>query len=207
VCTECNAGQFQDSVGGSECTMCTEGQHQSTAGSSSCSACPEGKYNTNQGQSACRICEAGRYQTVSSGSSCLLCSGGLFSTTTGRSTTCTTAAHDDADECTAGYFSLDGATSCSVCAAGRFQAGARQTNCNDCAAGEWALRVVSKVHILEPYNAWLALTCCLRLSPLVLVLHQAATSPIPSKQAALIAPQASFLTQRAAPQYASTTAR
>ena len=126
-CTPCPAGTFQPATGAisnASCAPCAPGTYQPILGAGSvalCTACPPGTYQTGEGVTtltACIPCGRGVFASgsgLSSPSGCLPCPAGTF--------------HDP------GNASSQGASTCTKCVPGSFQAALGQTHCVLCPPG------------------------------------------------------------------------
>ncbi|KAF4144703.1 putative ephrin-receptor like [Phytophthora infestans] len=132
VCIACPAGSYLES-GSRKCLLCPPGTF-SSAGSSECTTCPPGTFSTEIGKdsdSPCTSCPSGTFsQAIGAVSSaaCNSCIAGTFAVSPG-SMSCSS--------CAAGTFSSANASTCSVCARGKWS-GVGAGGCTDCAAGTYA---------------------------------------------------------------------
>jgi hypothetical protein len=153
ACSDCSAGRYSSSAAQGECKACTPGRYANTSGAAECegTACAAGKYGRSGVASraeieagGCISCAAGRHQPASGASSCLACDAGRYARAVGvskceRGEPCaagrfgvTSALSGNAScaDCDPGFFSAEGAATCSACGAGKYASG-RSTN-NSC---------------------------------------------------------------------------
>ncbi|KAF1791814.1 Kelch-type beta propeller [Phytophthora cactorum] len=132
VCIACPAGSYLES-GSRKCLMCPPGTF-SSAGSSECVKCPAGTFSTEVGKDSsapCTSCPSGTFsQAIGAVSSaaCSSCIAGTYAASPG-SISCS--------NCAAGTFSSANASTCTVCARGKWS-GVGAGTCSDCAAGTYA---------------------------------------------------------------------
>ena len=140
--TDCPGGTYSSSSGASSCTKCSAGKY-SSAGSSKCTACPEGTFSSD-GASYCTDCPAGSYSSGTGNTSCTVCPAGKYCTGKANQTNCSAGKYRNVPggtssaactNCSAGYTSSAGATSCTQCSAGTYNDSAGSDSCKTCPAG------------------------------------------------------------------------
>ena len=123
-CNNCPAGKYIDYVGGylvDSCIDCPAGRYSSTSGLISpeqCVECQVGKYSETRGattQDTCINCDAGQYN-YNNGSSSI----------------------NECKPCSTGSMSLQGASTCILCPAGKYSELMGSTECKFCSAGKIA---------------------------------------------------------------------
>ena len=90
---------------------------------------------------SCSTCIAGRYQSSSSHAetSCSICSPGHFTSSSSSDTDLSWGRTNGAthcNKCPAGYYTLQGDSSCTSCPAGKYQAITGSTSCLSCSSGQ-----------------------------------------------------------------------
>ena len=128
-CSGCPAGKYIDFVGGYQvdsCIDCPEGKYSSMTSLTSpedCKKCPTGKYSETRGattQDTCLNCDAGQYN-YNNGS----------------------ASINECKPCSTGSMSLEGASSCILCPAGKYSELMGSSKCKACSSGKIARDVAS----------------------------------------------------------------
>ena len=77
VCTDCDAGKYNDKEGSTAedaCTDCDQGKYNDQPGSTNCTNCSAGKSTANPGSTTCLPCPAGRKLTTITPLNCSVCS-------------------------------------------------------------------------------------------------------------------------------------
>lgn len=97
------------------CIPCNAGTFQDKANSVECTSCPLGTFTEYNKSTTCTTCPAGHYSITSKASSRVVC---LI--------------------CEAGYYSINGSSSCSSCPAGTFSEQVGISACISCRAGHYA---------------------------------------------------------------------
>ena len=164
-CLSCDAGKYQDIVGGFSCLTCLKGKYSEVM-SRKCSDCPAGKASSVLGASSCSDCELGKFQGLPSKLTCTSCALGTYADHTAAVTCvpCSGGQKGNADlqrcdrcpdgkfsnqgsaTCTEchekdGYVSLageSGATQCTYCGPG-YRSDKETNSCELCAAGKYSI--------------------------------------------------------------------
>ena len=164
ACTMCTKGKIANATEGAvECVDCSAGFY-ALSGQTACDACPSGSVAGDSGAKSCAACEGGkRANATSAAVECLDCVAGFYS---GASVTackncpagyvagsegaksctiCDAGKHANADqngtacvECSTGYFSASGETTCTICPAGYVAGHEGATGCASCERGKRA---------------------------------------------------------------------
>ncbi len=151
VCTRCASGYGLTSDG--KCRLCQKGYYSD--GTFDCKPCPVDKYQNQTGKSSCINCPANQgsdgaaaactvcstkisnCSECSNLSQCTKCKAGYY-LSAGACYTCPQGYKCDGSAtktiCSAGTFSLAGASSCTTCSAGYYQNLAGQTSCKTCSS-------------------------------------------------------------------------
>ncbi len=145
VCSQCNAGTFQNDVGQSSCALCTPGLFSEALGSDVCEACPKGKFASTTQSPSCTLCPEGKFASGPASAECTLCPAGRFANATGFDVCAACPAGRMQPEagktvcqlCPKGTAQKEGAqTFCGVCEAGKFTNVTEQTTCQECPVGK-----------------------------------------------------------------------
>jgi hypothetical protein len=155
-CSACEAGQYKEAIGSVACTDCVAGKFLGTTGGSmdsTCTDCGAGTYSTTQGASeasTCDLCPANSSSpqastlitdctcnagaTAFDGATCMLCEPGKYKASSG-SATCTDCPVNSISFSTncqyISGFMADGGT-CSACSAGKFKSTTGTGTCTTC---------------------------------------------------------------------------
>jgi hypothetical protein len=119
-CKQCDSGTYAAIANSTACIGCDAGKYSLRVGGlgpSSCTPCDEGSYTGARGQQACSPCDSGSYNDAESMSYCNLCSPGSYSS-----------------QSLVGGIAY-GATVCSLCAQGKYQASSGKSDCDLCPSG------------------------------------------------------------------------
>ena len=144
-CNKCKAGTYfvlnSDMDG---CEQCPVGRYSRSAGATACEKCEAGKFGNRKGQGeeseACQLCPVGRVSTKEGAdgeSTCDKCPSGKW-TSSGDRTKCedcpagTHQTDDGCQPCGKGTYSSAGATTCSVCIAGKYNPSTESTSSSSC---------------------------------------------------------------------------
>ena len=133
---ECAAGSFSNTTHAIVCSPCAAGTYNSYVGVSQCMSCPAGTYGDVAGATVCQNCRPGTYSSPSQATVCSLCSIGFSSTE--RASSCTI--------CAAGKYSaltslLDFVFTCVECPEDTYSATLGATNesvCVQCTSGKYS---------------------------------------------------------------------
>ena len=129
-CEECSKGKFS-SQRGSFCEDCVAGKYQAKKQQQSCTGCTKGTYAAETGSTTCTDCPKGKYSTGTANSECQNCVPGKMVNAVKSDE------ESDCDDCSAGKYSLAGASGCTSCAAGTYS-GEKSGGCEPCKAGKYA---------------------------------------------------------------------
>jgi hypothetical protein len=151
VCTRCSAGSFSPFMVSSYCILCPAGTYNVADGSTTCDLCPPGKYLPSEGANdsdLCIVCAAGKHPDSSFGASeCFECPLGMYSKGLGDSVECEVCPAGKyasiqgaafCENCTAGFYSEDGAVNCTSCSAGKYSQVVASTSCTPCISGKFS---------------------------------------------------------------------
>lgn len=134
ICNGCPMGTYSAATGAtssSTCIVCSSSPVQlvSVQGSSSCSlGCPAGYYK--DASNTCISCSAGFYQPNSDQILCTPCHAGTYLSATGQ------VSQKNCTSCPQGYYSVPGASSCTLCSAGNYSSSpAVNPTCTSCPVG------------------------------------------------------------------------
>ncbi|GMH57924.1 hypothetical protein TrST_g5907 [Triparma strigata] len=160
-CVICGAGKYQDVTGQDDCKLCPPGKYNAQGTSnvayhdslSDCASCAKGTYQDSQGATSCKQCPAGRYGSdvgLTGSSACTPCAKGTYSGSGVQSCTNCGAGKYNPNTggtsvsaciaCQSGKYTSASSSkeSCLVCPAGKKQAAAGQSSCQDCGAGTYS---------------------------------------------------------------------
>ena len=83
VCTNCDAGRYEDSEGSVKCKECAKGQAQEEGGKIECKLCGTGTFANKTSLEQCYDCPKGYYVNDLGSASCFSCSPGKFTSSLG----------------------------------------------------------------------------------------------------------------------------
>jgi hypothetical protein len=122
-CATCPPGSF--SADGATCDVCPAGTFAAHSSSAVCDPCAAGSFSA-EGSTLCQVCPTGSFSN--NGASCDQCPPGSYSNNPAGATKCT--------PCAPGSFQADrGQNSCVVCSPGSFSDAEGATGCQPCQAG------------------------------------------------------------------------
>ncbi|KAH8049874.1 sulfotransferase [Aureococcus anophagefferens] len=126
-CAACPSGRFQNATGQTSCDVCAVNTY-AAGGATSCAACDPGK-QSGLGSAECSWCSTGQYQTLGDDDEkvCVDCANGTYSPV---GLTCL--------DCGPGLYS-DDRVNCVYCATGTYSDGSRNSGCETCPAGAFAV--------------------------------------------------------------------
>lgn len=159
-CTECTPGTYNDGTPKATCDICINTKYQDLAGQTGCKVCAAGfiqdtntgatsctecagGYISSSGDTSCTVCNAGtkevdnvcvdcpneKYQDEAGKTSCKVCGDGYRQNTNTAATMCT--------DCSDGYVSNSGDTTCGICTPGTYNDGTAKATCDNCQAGQF----------------------------------------------------------------------
>ena len=151
ICKNCPINKYQDEEGQNYCKTPSNGSYQDQAGQSTTKICPEDNYCTdgiktpcgagqgaNEGASLCTACSTkiANCAECSNLSQCTKCNAGYY-LSSGNCVQCPAGSRCDGinkTTCSAGTYSLAGASNCTNCPAGQYQDVAGQSSCKTCSS-------------------------------------------------------------------------
>ena len=156
VCHMCHEGTYQNLVASVSCVQCTFGKYRELPGGDSetdCRSCAAGKFLQATGGTSvsdCEACPLGKFQHLVASADCTLCASGKYLASTGSTAetacqACPAHSGNNADGstnlatcvCSAGAAGPGGGPTCTLCAAGKFQASTAAALCDDCLPGKY----------------------------------------------------------------------
>ena len=130
VCTNCDAGRYEDSTGSLMCKECAKGQSQEQEEGTKCNPCGTGTFANKTSLQQCYDCPQGYYVNDLGSASCFSCIPGTFQNEMKKSS---------CKKCQVGQFrtSNDASSHCLPCARGRYQNIEEQATCLPCIPGAY----------------------------------------------------------------------
>ena len=144
ACTSCSVGQTlsgctRTSPGScNQCPGISVGSYFTTAGSCATSLCSQNTFSTGSSSTSCASCPSNSYSYA--GASVCTCNAGYYMDSTGACVQCTAGffCNPTMQACSAGTYSVAGATACTPCGAGSYSGSSSAVACTSCGAGTYS---------------------------------------------------------------------